>query len=573
MFLCVGPLAWCQTLYVTLSDSHSNYDNLVKFLQVFEVKVENFKSEYPKGNVVLLINGDYGGASGLASVNTNGSFDAGMIGLEALKEIAKNNVYVVFNSGNHEAHDFANKDKHNQRYVEQMKYLKSSGDHMILIGTNQKFLSHTGLDKAFVKRFDYEDPSLGKNRILGLTLQNLETKSSIDPHDKIISSIEDYKSNLIKEVERAIQEKVPQITIMIHDETPMVADVAHKIEAKYKGQIKFNAWIAGHDHKEAKLTTRFNTPILNTGSQFGFMDWKQIADHITLKDVRSFEMHKFSNWKANRSSSYKTHLAQAVQEIRIQTDLKIQNLKNSLMGVNHGPYNIKEGKLEMKKSRERTQLGMALANSMRSWTKSETHSSLPTVGLFNTSSYRVDRKFGQIELTDLQIVEMYPFIVKGKIHQIRGEELLEILQKTILFQENISAMQLSTNLRLITEEKEIISHKNSLPKKIEYPIQIEIFEKNNWRPLKNSENILVGVDDWTAINGYKNKYSSAYLKNHFKPDAADLVENKKTEIMLEILQRHLPKELRKVENQKIEQLNPVLFKPVQNQINKCSQLF
>lgn len=570
LFLCVSPAVWCQTLYVTLSDSHSNYDNLVKFLQVLEVKVENFKTEHPKGNVVLLINGDYSGASGLASVNTNGKFDAGTIGLEALKSLAQNDIYIIFNSGNHEAHDFAKKDKNNQRYVEQMKDLKTSGEKMILIGTNQNFLASTGLDQTFVKRYDYKDPTLGTNRILGLTLQNLETKSSIESSDKLFSSIEDYETNLSREIEKAIKEQVPQVTIMIHDETPMVLDVAHKIEAKYQNQIHFNIWMAGHDHKEAKILTDLGTPILNAGSQFGFMDWKDTGKPITLNDIKLFDMEKYSNWKSRGASSYNTPLARAIQKVRTEAGSRIETLKAGLLGTNHGTYNIKEGKLQMKKSRERTELGVALANSMRSWAKNEVSSSLPVAGLFNTSSYRVDQKFGQIDLTDLHIVEMYPFIVHGKIHKLRGEELLEILQKTTLFQENISAVQLSENLRLITEHKEIISHKNSLPKTIEYPIDIEIFTNNQWRKLKGAESIIVGMDDWTAINGYQNKYTSKYLKEHLKSDAKDILENKKMDVMLEVLQTHLPRELKQAAHYKYDQLHPV---QVPIKINQCSKLF
>ncbi len=541
--------AWSQVLYVTLSDSHSNYTNLPKFLFSLETEVEHFKTQHPTGRIVLLINGDYGGTSGLASVKLDGRFEGGVLGHNVLTDLAKLGVDVVFNSGNHEAHDFATLNKTNQMYIEQMQHLHQASSRIHLLGTNTNFTQESGLNSIFAKNYDVENGG-EKTRILGLTLQDLETKSTIYAKEPLYTTIRTYQETLEKEVALAIQEGVSKMTIMIHDGTPSVLKVAEVIETQFAGRMKFNSWHAAHDHVEALEQTARGTPVLNAGSQFGYIKWEEHNNQ--MNQLGLFSMQQYEHFETMPRIQSHENIAVKIGDLARTTFEKVEKLKEALRQKKYRVVEIRENKLTMKKSEARSKLGLSLANAMRDWAKhgvQADYKNLPTLGIFNTSSYRLDTSPGKIMLTELEILEMHPFNTTAKMHALSGSQVLEILQKTIRFQENLNSMQMSDNLRLLYANKIIKSGKSGREKIIKFPTGLEFKNsRDQWVKVNGNDKFLVGLDAWTSENGYGLDYSSKYLKENFKNEAVDLTRAGSVTEMPEILRKYLPRHLMKKEN-------------------------
>lgn len=534
--------AWSQVMSITLSDSHSNYNNMSKFLRLVEKDVKNFHAKHPHGKVVLLINGDYGGTSGLASVKVNGKVEGGYMGLEVLAQLAKAGVIVVFNSGNHEAHDFATMFKTNKLYVDQMTYLNNASKNIHLVSSNADFIDTSNLDNVFTKYYDIRDNVAGNNRVFSLTLDELETKSSIYRPEVLYTDIQKYEATLRKQIKQAITDGVKKVTVMIHDGTPIVQKVAETIEAEFANQIKFNVWLAAHDHIEARLATTRGTPLFNAGSQFGYVKWEETSPE-KIENLKSFKMANYDFLELEEITPPNGSLSEKIGKIAETVKIKVDNLKKSLSLNKYGKVNITDNKLTMKKSIVTTTLGRSLGNTMRDWAKKGAKAnfkSLPTIGIFNTSSYRLDTNLGAVDLTDLDILEMFPFSGEAKMHVLTGAQIFEVLAGTVKFQKRIGALQFSDNVRIAFKET-----KNTIDGSIiNEPAYLEFKNASGaWSKIESSQKFLVGLDSWTAKNGYGVAYTDTYLKNNFNEDSLGVAEITSMIDMPEILRSYLPENL------------------------------
>lgn len=249
--------AYGEILIIQSSDQHSSYRRLPQFLRSIEILSRDFQEEYPKGQLILLINGDF-------SAHDNNFWikkEKGNFGYEILSQLAQKYL-VLYTFGNHDAFDW----KDSRLFLDQMTKLKESGAH--LLAANVSF--HPDYQYLFNS---FVDIPLSKNRMIrfsGFTFpylkENLFLKKLKGP--KVISDITHIKKALSEIIDEANNDSnVHALILGMHLATRQVKSIISKLGPGEKR--KLNIVFAAHDHKHLFVTDG-QTHIIDSGSYFDF---------------------------------------------------------------------------------------------------------------------------------------------------------------------------------------------------------------------------------------------------------------------------------------------------------------
>ena len=245
-----------ETLIIQSSDQHSSYHRLPQFLKSIGILSERFKSQYPEGQLVLVINGDFSSYDSYWTKEDQGNF-----GYEILSQLASK--YLVFYTfGNHDSFDWEN----SQLFLDQMKLLKQAGVHLIV--ANAFF--HPEYQNLFTP---FVDVPLSQNEVIrftGFTLpyskKSRFTNSESEP--VVITDNLHIEERSLKIIEKADKNpRVNSLVLSMHVGSKKMKNIVSNLEPEDKEKLRIV--FTAHDHRRL-LDKSGPTHIINSGSHFDF---------------------------------------------------------------------------------------------------------------------------------------------------------------------------------------------------------------------------------------------------------------------------------------------------------------
>ncbi|MCY4321906.1 MAG: metallophosphoesterase [Bdellovibrionaceae bacterium] len=255
LFLCAFVSS--ETLIIQSSDQHSSYKKMSNFLASIEVLSRRFKTSYPKGSVVIVINGDFSGFG----QNAQFHWDRGSFGYIILSELAKK-YSIIYTFGNHDA--FAWSDS--QLFLEQMSLLKHSGVNLVVENT-VFYPEYQDLFKPYV---DIPLSSENKMRLIGYTIPDRKKDTLLRFQENSPMVIEKFTG--LNSIERHLKEanskdEIKAVALSMHLGVSKVKNTLSKLDSDTKAKLKIA--FAGHDHKNITYKLA-NTQIIDSGAYFKF---------------------------------------------------------------------------------------------------------------------------------------------------------------------------------------------------------------------------------------------------------------------------------------------------------------
>lgn len=458
--------AFAEVLIIESSDQHSAYEKLPAFLDQLHAVVADFKGKHPTGKVVLLINGDFSGAS-IWSVA-----DRGWLGYQVLKQLNQD-MQVVFVPGNHDGLDWGKGGRGNDLLLKQMKFLREAG--IPVLGTN--IVPGAGAQGLFSNHFDLLSSTQRgeqKIRIAGFTLESLKQQSGYDPSAKTqpIESLSDSVNGVLKLIQQARKDHVSKVVLAFHESTAGVQEILKRVIASdptAKGFV--SATFAAHDHIPW-VGVSSEVPLFNGGGDFDYAQ-VQLSDEGRIRDS------KLSH-PIPRAEGSETSLAKTVDRF-----VKARQEQEKVPWVEIPGYAETRADFVQR----RTPLGTHLADALTDWARQESGSELPVVGLYNSTAYRGNTALPEGAMSRGDLKKIYPFFNFAKSVGVSGRELQESYNELKSYgREKLKAFtpQLSSNLRESADGK------------------LEILQKNgSWKALKENQVYNVAMDAWLSENGFK----------------------------------------------------------------------
>lgn len=265
--------SFSETLILQASDGHSSYRRMQAFLGSIEVLTREFKSRHPKGNVLIIINGDYSSLLHLTEA------DSGDFGYEILSQLARKYL-VLFTFGNHDSFNWND----SQVFLRQMEMLKKAGVQLLV--ANVAF--EPGYENIFSPFLDLS-LSGKKVRFVGFTLPYKESFRFLYPDfgPQVISDVFPIGPKAAQIMEEADQDpEIAKVVFSMHLGHTKVRKALSEIPAKHRN--KLNLIFAGHDHDEFFGLIRSTTHLVDSNAFFEF-------SAVTLDDQLKVAGREFYN--------------------------------------------------------------------------------------------------------------------------------------------------------------------------------------------------------------------------------------------------------------------------------------
>ena len=248
---------YSETLIIQSSDQHSSYKKMLDFLASIEVLSSQFKSRYPDGKIVIVVNGD---VSSYAKYSLE-SLDRGHLIYKTLSQLARK-YFVVYTFGNHDAFDWDD----SQLFLEQMHLLKSEGVNLVV--GNVDFYS--GYEDLFEPSVDLINPSGKIIRFIGYTLPYYNKKNKLEKFQrrgpKIIKEIKGINMGIpLKKANR--QRKINSVVISMHLGISKAKWFVSQLNPSSKKKLKLV--FAGHDHQK-EMSKISKVHLIDSGAYFHF---------------------------------------------------------------------------------------------------------------------------------------------------------------------------------------------------------------------------------------------------------------------------------------------------------------
>jgi 2',3'-cyclic-nucleotide 2'-phosphodiesterase (5'-nucleotidase family) len=491
--------ARAQTMILEFSDSHSAYDRLPEFLHTFQEMREEYLRREPKGQVVVIVNGDYAGLSQWSTEN-------GWIGIKALELMARV-APVLYVLGNHDAFDWSSPKDGNKLAAAQLKRLHQVG--VKILGANVEFDSTT--KDLISDHVDFKN-SAGKTlRFAGLGLEAFFLKSNWekDPKHPIVLQMTRSLPVMREVLKRASTDGVDGLVFFQHDGHQDVGERlrALRLEQKQSGAainaVKIPLMFAAHDHELVHKVVE-GVEVIDSRSNFDFtvaeldakLDVKStiFMDSEAQAKISKQRLARTPTIAADKATSSIDRFIGMVQKFVEKLRVKSREVVTETGGFDDYKLSLKNGPKP---------LGTALAESLRAWGQDESRKlglgDIPVMALYNSSSYRVDTPVPSGPLTRGDIKSFYPFVGEVLMFQATAADVQRLFQDLRLWRirdDGKYTPQISANLK---EAKDYLL----VDVRTGYPL------------LQNpQQKIILVLDSWLSGNRYDISSFREFLATH-----------------------------------------------------------
>lgn len=469
------PSAPCQFLIIQTGDNHTAYDRAPDFLKSVEVLRSDYLKANPNGQVILMINGDFGGVSAWSQ-------DRGWMGIEMLRKLTEKYL-VMYNLGNHDGFDWGIDEKGNELVYSQLRKLKDAGVHLLM----GNIVATEETKNLFEPFLDLQSRSGRITRFVGLALEIFFKKSNWNKDSKrgIFKAIENNLASAKRHLEIADRERVEELIFFQHEGVERSEQLSIALQAEAKKQnlrVKMPVLFAAHDHLQASLKVG-QTVVVDSQSNYDFST-VEIDSDGRVAHSEFFPKEKQSTLAARvQKNSIEFKFSEAISRKVEEIRLSLSQTLGKTRGFSDVKWNLKKG---------RAALGTALAESLRLWVQNTLGNvggvNREIVSFYNSSSYRRDDPIPEGNLTRLIFESFYPFPGHAKIFEMNGAEVQTIFKAIRLYRINDDGLytpQMSKNL----SEGE--------------GFQLIIDQGRSSREINPHEIYWVALDPWTSANGYQ----------------------------------------------------------------------
>lgn len=502
LFLGCASFSTAQVRIFEFSDNHSAYDRLPQLLHSIDVLSTQYKAENPSGEVVIIVNGDFGGVSPWA-------VDQGELGIKALGALARE-FKVLYVLGNHDGMDWGNSKIGNQLVIDQLKALHKSN--VVLMGANFEFAP--SIASLMTKRFDLKMKSEERLRFIGLGLESIFDQSNLNPHSQpqIIKSIKNSQRILKSEILRAQREGVENMVIFQH---LGFEKLKSEIALLQNSQVHIPVAFAGHDHLFAQEQVG-NTLVVDSQSQndFSVVDLNSEGQVVKADFYDEDSQRRLLQFSAHRIHLVK--IARELEDLVKEVELDLTKVLGYTRGIQENKQNLKRGP---------SKLGSRVAESLRQYV-SDRFENREVISFYNSSSYRRDDYIQEGPITKETILSIYPFKGVVKAFEVSGAEV------SMLFKATREHAQISSG-----------SYSPQLSRNLREGSQFSLYLDQ--RLIDPEKSYVLVLDEWLSRNGYHLEVYHKILKNK-RP----LLEADVEEVFLETLPEILEKAYSPLPDQK-----------------------
>jgi len=485
--LLLPELSFAKILFVEFSDNHSAYDNLPPFLESFAATKANFLTQNPDGQVIIVVNGDFGGQSAY-------SVEKGWLGIQALQTLAADNT-VLYTLGNHDGFDFSTSD--NVLVKEQLTALHQAG--VQILGKNIDFSDDV---RDLVQ--DHFEISFGKGRklrVYGFGLEIFFRKSNWVPTGptKVINEMRNTFDEMSSAVRESLSSGVTDLVFFAHEGFEVMKTLTQQIQDTFETQmsqagLRFGLVFAAHDHLQKQENVR-GANIVDSRSNYDFST-VEMDDDGKITKVRFMDAEARSQFQGTLDRA-DSHLARFFREAnRALSELreKLDKVIGSCDGFSEIKANLKAG---------RAVLGIALADMISKvgfelQTQDSKFDGLPIVAFYNSSSYRLDEPFPK-KITYGLMDAIYPLAGDITVRKVTRQEmqiLFESQRRRRLLSEKNYTPQISSNLYETDDFK------------------LNLVGENGPADARPDDWVLLVLDAWLSKNGNKVPEWDAILNAH-----------------------------------------------------------
>ncbi len=504
---------------------------MMSFVASVEVLSREFKSSYPNGKVLILINGDYSSKS----IWTEG--DKGQLGYEVLSQLAQK-YEVVFVFGNHEAFDW----KDTNLFINQMSLLKEAGVH--LLAANANFVHK--FKNLFAK---FVDIPLGEKsvRFAGFTLSNFPQKSGWNKYlkPKVFTSfypIEERLYSVIKETHK--NSLISSLVLAFHEGSSAVSNHFKKLDRKLRCcsedmTHKISAIFLGHHHAVKNIEFR-NSRMISSGDFFNFTS-VLLDDEGQIIDSTFYDQEK------------RRYLLSKIDETSLESKIITDKIKPVVHAIEYKRFQsnkfIPRHLMDNRKAflNRRTILGTLLAETLRLWAYRE----IPMEKIYQTKTYIavfLDSNLYQRNdfirektLIDSNLIStFYPKNQNVHTLYVTGEELESLyfsLANLLKRHKKIYSPQISSNLKVKDNELLYLINKN-------------------WKPVRQVKSLFLLVLDQTlAQNLYHVPKWTSILSNKKQTEGRNILKILNSYFLRTIGNKKLVKRARTLKNLETQSLS------------------
>ena len=230
---------------------------MLDFLGSIEVLSSQFKSQYPAGKIVIVVNGD---VSSYARYSLE-SLDRGHLIYKTLSQLARK-YFIVYTFGNHDAFDWDD----SQLFLEQMYLLKRGGVNLV-VGNVNFYSKYEDLFEPYV---DLINPSGKITRFIGYTLPYYNKQNKLEKFQrrgpKIIKEINGINMGIsLKKANR--QRKINSVVISMHIGISKAKSFVSQLKPSSEKKLKLV--FAGHDHQK-EMSKINKVQLIDSGAYFHF---------------------------------------------------------------------------------------------------------------------------------------------------------------------------------------------------------------------------------------------------------------------------------------------------------------
>lgn len=503
-------LARAHALIIHFSDVHSAYDRFPDFIRAITVLRADYLRRVPDGRTILLINGDFSGASSF-------SRDRGNLGYAVLGELASD-WEIVMNLGNHEAFDWPGVEGQELFLAQlrglQARYERVRGQSFAITTAN---IVPTEISQNLFRT--HHDISLSSGvqlRFIGITLRRFYAASGYDTSvsPQTVAQVLPSEETLQSALQRSIDEGVKHHIVMVHEGSRRVANIASSIvdwrdagalNRESRGELQLPLFFAAHDHVPAARMIG-SSRVLDSGFGLQFHSLELDAQAEVVGSPVFYPPHLQASLKP-RFNRLATPAARKALEL-VERILPPILAENAQIVARTGGFIAEKATLTagpaLLGNALADALGMSAANLLATIDIAALTDSEGVITFFNSSSYRLEAPLAPGELTYGNLIGLSPMPDGGiGVYRARGRDIQRLYRaiREARAREDRFSPQINARTRESTNSND--------------PLGLEYQEDNGqWHRLRRERFYVLVLDPWLSRNGYRIPGVDEFLQRH-----------------------------------------------------------
>lgn len=474
------------------SDAHSTLKTLIQQLVSIDQMSKEYLIENPKGEVVILVNGDF------TSINDLSEEERGWMSLRSLEFLKRRGYTVIFVPGNHDAFDWTETLNGAELFFQQMAYLNSIG--IPILAANIVHPKHPL--KNFISK-SYRLKTIKKEaHIVGMTLDILPQKANLSDAAilRIMDRVDGYDETLNELLPYLKKQGVEQVILAVHQGHKKLAKLADRFSDK---KPHISHYLAGDDHVVADYEVK-GAYVSDGGSHgsFNVLDFdkhgvqvgktRHISIDPTALSYVDSEIFKGEASLNLFSASDTNELKEIPGFLEFQSELdelikKREALSQTVVGFSE--FGFQSSKKDMKAGR--TVLGSLVAQSLELGVRSLLNPLViidePVIVFVHSGSYKLEGYFPAGPINVSLIKETYPYRNKAKVYRMTGEEITALYFSLRAFYSKDDPKKYTPQMNFNVQEVDGV---------------LEAFHLGEWKKLKKHTTYIIAFDGWLSTQNY-----------------------------------------------------------------------